>query len=114
MVQITKEENNYVFEVKGLHKLWAFKSQLVIPKEHILNVRTHNEEENSWWKGWKLIGTSLPPFINAGTFYKDGDKIFWDVVNIENSIVIELTDENFKKLIIEVEDTLEAMSILQK
>ncbi|MCX6145741.1 MAG: hypothetical protein NTW25_00600 [Candidatus Kapabacteria bacterium] len=113
MVQIKKEENNFVFEVIGLHKLWAFKSQLVIPKEHIVNVRSHCEEENSWWKGWKLLGTSITSFLTAGSFYKDGDKIFWDVVNINNSIVIELSDENFKKLIVEVEDTHTALSIFK-
>ena len=34
MVTITREGDNFVFEIKGLHKLWAFKSQLTIPAEH--------------------------------------------------------------------------------
>ncbi len=113
MVQITKEENNYVFEVKGLHKLWAFKSQLVIPKEHILSVKMAEEEFKSF--AFRLWGTSLPPFLYAGVYYnKKSGMMFWDVAKKHNCIVIELADENFKKLIIEVEDTLEAMSILQK
>jgi len=35
MVKITKEDNHFVFDVQGLHKLWAFKSSLRIPVDNI-------------------------------------------------------------------------------
>ena len=38
MVEITQVENYIKIEVKGLHKLWAFKNELKIPKNHITDV----------------------------------------------------------------------------
>lgn len=113
MVSIQKVDNNFVFEVKGMHKLWALTSQLVIPASNISNA--HNDFSNvGWWKGWRAPGTSIPFVLNAGTFHLDGDKIFWDVMNRDNSIIVELHDEEYKRLIIEVSDPAEAMALLNE
>ena len=84
MVTITKQNDHFVFEVKGLHKLWAFKNQLTIPAEHISNAHKHFSDWH--WKGWRMPGTSIPFLITAGTYYLHDDKIFWDVVNQNKSI----------------------------
>lgn len=112
MVSISKHDNSFIFEVKGMHKLWAFKSQLTIPTDHILRVYQNAESLKSWWKGWKAPGTSIPSIITAGTFYKDGTKIFWDVSNIEKCIIVELKDEDYNQLIIEVDNPPAAIKIL--
>jgi len=41
MVHIEKKEDFFIFKVKGLHKLWAFKSQIIIPAAHI--VKAHRD-----------------------------------------------------------------------
>ena len=111
MVTITKQEGNFIFNVNGMHKFWAFKSQLTIPQEHVLNA--HQDLESiKGWHGWRAPGTYIPTIITAGTFYKEGNKIFWDVANKENSIIVELQDEDYKQLIIEVENTAEAIKLL--
>jgi hypothetical protein len=79
MITISKDNNNFVFEVKGMHKLWAFKSQLTIPMEHIVRVH-QNLESIKGWKGWRMPGTYIPSIITAGTFYKEGNKIFWEPI----------------------------------
>ncbi|MBI3234650.1 MAG: hypothetical protein HYZ42_11530 [Bacteroidetes bacterium] len=101
MVTITKQDNQFIFDVEGMHKLWAFKSQLTIPVEHILN-SYQDKDSLKGWKGWRAPGTSLPFVITAGTFHKDGNKIFWDVMNIDNCIIVDLHDEEYKQLVIEV------------
>ena len=55
----------------------------------------------------------MPSIITAGTFYKSGSKIFWDVVNMENCIIVDLIDEEYKQLIIEVENPREAIRLLR-
>jgi hypothetical protein len=45
-----------------------------------------------------------PGVLTAGTFYQHGKRIFWDVHNPENTIVIELRDERYDELIVEVAD----------
>ena len=49
-----------------------------------------------------MPGTSIPGVITAGTFYQNGKRVFWDVHHPENTIVIELHDERYDELIVEV------------
>lgn len=111
MITISRQENNFIFEVNGMHKLWALKSQLTIPAEHILNAHQDSESIKGW-RGWKLPGTFIPSIITAGTFYKDGKKIFWDASNIEKCIIVDLKDEDYNQLIIEVENPASSIAIL--
>jgi hypothetical protein len=48
----------------------------------------------------------VPEVITAGTFFQDGDRVFWDVHDPEKTVVIRLEDERYARLVIEVEDPL--------
>jgi hypothetical protein len=111
MITINREGGNFIFEVNGMHKLWALKSQLTIPAAHILNAHQDLESIRGW-RGWKAPGTYIPSIITAGTFYKDGNRIFWDASNIEKCIIVDLQDEEYKKLIIEVENPVSSIEML--
>jgi hypothetical protein len=50
----------------------------------------------------RMPGTNIPGVLTAGTFYQDGKRVFWDVHNPENTVVIELKDERYNELIVEV------------
>ena len=113
MITITKQENNFVFTVNGMHKLWAFKSQLTIPAENILSVDT-NLESVKGWKGSRMPGTYIPSVLTAGTFYKEGNKIFWDAANMQKCIIVHLKDEEYQQLIIEVQDPADALKMLSE
>ena len=112
MVTIKKENSNFIFEVKGLHKVWAFKNQITIPAADIVSVH-QNMDALSDWKGLRMPGTSIPFIITAGTYVWKDRKDFWDVVNEKNCIVVELKDAEYNHLIIEVENPEEAMQILR-
>lgn len=111
MVQIEKEGDNFIFEIKGLHKLWALKSRLTIPAAHILKVY-EDKEKSSWVWGLRMPGTQIPGVITAGTYIVKDGTIFCDVMDVSKSIVVELHDEHYKKLVIEVEDTKKAIEML--
>ena len=103
MVHISIENSRAVFEVQGLHKLWAFRSRLLVPLAHIADVRAADPTLlRPLWKGIRLPGTYVPGVLVAGTYYKDGERVFWDVRNNERAIVVELTDEPYRRLIVEV------------
>src|SRR3954466_623544 len=104
MVEISIASGQLQLEVKGLDKLWAFKGKLELPLAHIRSVRHDPEAASGWWHGIKMPGSNLPGVITAGTFYQHGQKIFWDVHNPQNAIVIELHDERYNELIVEVEN----------
>lgn len=104
MVNISIENAVAVFAVGGLHKLWAFKGRLQVPLAHIKSVRADPNIARGWLKGFRMPGTHLPGVLVAGTFYKDGKRTFWDVRNPERAIVVELVDERYHQLIIEVDN----------
>ena len=107
MVEISLTDDHLHLEVKGLDKLWAFRSQLDIPLTHIRGVRHDPEAASGWFHGIKLPGTNLPGVITAGTFYEgSGQKVFWDVHDSAKSIIIELHDDRFDELIVEVSDPM--------
>ena len=106
MVEITIVENNVVFEVQGWDKFWSLRSQLMIPLDHIKGVYLDPEPAMGWLDGFKVAGTGVPNVFRAGTFYQDGELVFWDVHHPEKTILLEVEHERYKKLIIEVADPI--------
>ena len=113
MVQITIENDTLIMEVEGLDKLWALKSRLEIPLKHISGVRADPKTVRAWWSGVRLPGTDLPSVIRAGTFYHHGQRVFWDIHHPDNGIVIELADDRYKELVVEVEDPAVTVAQIQ-
>jgi hypothetical protein len=112
MVDLSIEGGNLVLNVRGADKLWAFKSSLEIPLQHIAGIRADPNVARGWWHGWRMPGTNLPGVITAGTFYQDGKRVFWDVHNADNTVVIELRDERYNELVVEVVDPNAAVALL--
>lgn len=104
MVEVMVVAEHLHLEVQGLDKLWALKSALTIPLEHVRGARIDPEPVQDWWKGIRAPGTYLPGVITAGTFYRHGKKVFWDVHDSDKAIVIELSDDQYDELIVEVDD----------
>lgn len=112
MVELSIEGSTAVLEVQGWSKLWALKSRLEIPLENVRDVRADPSIAHGWWKGIRAPGTHLPGVIIAGTFYQHGKRIFWDVRDPERTIVIDLVDESYDQLIVEVKDPRAAVERL--
>jgi hypothetical protein len=113
MVEITVENGRVHFDVQGWDKLWALRSRLEIPVEHIQRVRIDPEPARGWWHGFRLPGTQIPGFLTAGTFYQHGDWVFYDVRDPERTIVLDLDHEHYKRLVIEVADPATAVAQLK-
>ena len=56
----------------------------------------------------------MPGVITAGTFYQEGERVFWDVHDPEKTVVIRLKDERYARLVIEVEDPLATVAAIQE
>jgi hypothetical protein len=104
MVDLSIASGNLELHVRGADKLWAFKSSLEIPLRHIAGIRAEPSVALDWWHGFRMPGTNIPGVLTAGTFYQHGKRVFWDVHNPENTVVIELRDERYDELIVEVTD----------
>jgi hypothetical protein len=113
MVAVSIEGDSLLCEVEGMHKIWACKSRLEIPLEHVVGVQIRSESTQKWWHGWKIAGTDVPGLFAAGLFEFNGKWVFWDVRNPDNAIEIQLRDEKYSSLLIEVEDPDATATLIQ-
>ncbi len=104
MVDLAVSGGMLILHVRGADKLWALKSSLEIPLQHVAGIRADPTVAHGWWHGIRMPGTNIPGVITAGTFYQDGKRVFWDVHNPDNTVVIGLRDERYSELIVEVAD----------
>lgn len=110
MVQITKKQNLITIDILGFHKLWTLKNQLRIQANDIVSIY-QNETELNGFKGLRF-GTLIPYLITAGTFFKSGKRNFWDVMKKSNTIIVELKNNQYNKLYIEVENPTATINLL--
>ena len=113
MVDVTIDNASVLFEIKGLHQFWAMRKEIQIPFRNIRQMRPDPNPPMGWWGGGlKLLGTDIPNRLKAGTFYEKGGLVFWDVQDPEHTLVVELRNEKWKKLVIEVESPLGAIKLI--
>jgi hypothetical protein len=67
-----------------------------------------------WFQGLKVLGADIPNMFRAGSFYQDGGWVFWDVRHSDKTIVVELQDEQFQRLVIEVNDPAATIALLKQ
>jgi hypothetical protein len=113
MAQVSIDGSDLIIDVQGLDKIWSLKSRLVIPLAHVRGA-TADPSITSERKGWRGPGTELPGVIVAGTFHQEGKKVFWDVHKKEKAVVIELEDETYQRLVIEVDDPRATVDLIER
>jgi hypothetical protein len=113
VVDLSIAEGKLILHVRGADQLWALKSTLEIPLQHVTGIRADPEIARGWWHGFRAPGAQIPGVLTAGTFYQHGQRIFWDVHHPDNTVVIDLHDERYSELIVEVADTQAAVDLVQ-
>ena len=114
MVSVTVSGELAVFELQKMHKLWALRSRLEIPLRHIAAVHADPNVTMGLFERLKLVGSYLPGIFAAGTFWEHEGLVFWDVHDRAHAIVVELRDEHYKRLVLEVEHPAEVVALLQQ
>ncbi|MEU0565476.1 hypothetical protein ABZ297_08810 [Nonomuraea sp. NPDC005983] len=112
MAQVHIDGDALVVVIEGLDKLWALKSRLTIPLSNVRGA-TNDPGVIAERKGIRAPGTHLPGVITAGTFHLDGERIFWDVQNPAKAIVIQLADERYARLVVQVDDPRAAVALIE-
>ncbi len=113
MAEVEITQNALIVHVRGMDRLWALKSRLEIPLSHVVGAQVDPEVAQGWHTGIRGPGTHVPGVITAGTFYQEGERVFWDVHDAERSVVIQLRDERYARLVIEVDDPAATAAALQ-
>jgi hypothetical protein len=112
MAKVSIDGDQLIVEVEGLDKLWSLKSRLVIP---LANIRGATADPGiiKEPKGLRMPGTHVPGVITAGSFRTDGEWVFWDVRDPTKTVVIELSDEEYTRLIVQVPDPRGTVSLVE-
>ncbi len=104
MAEVELAQDALIVHVRGIDRLFALRSRLEIPLSHIVDAQADQQEAQWWWRGTRTGGTHMPGVITAGTFYQEGERVFWDVHHPEKALIIRLRDERYQRLVIEVDD----------
>jgi hypothetical protein len=116
MTQIEIADGVLRIEILGWDKLWAFKSRLNILVGNVTAVRRMDKPPKFGWRGFRCPGTSLPGVIVAGSYYSLNEKTwaFWDVHNMKQVVEIDLQNERYARLVLEVEDPDATIQMIQQ
>jgi hypothetical protein len=107
-------DDRLVVDIKGADRLWALRSRLEVPLANVVDVAPAIAEARKWLHGLRVGGTHVPGVISAGRFYEHGRWVFWDVHEPEHAIGIQLRDEKYDRLVIEVADPGDVMERIHR
>jgi hypothetical protein len=111
MVSISVQGSICTIKVLGFHKILALKNQIQINKQNIKNIKIAEKGLHS--PIVKAPGTRIPGIITAGTYIGNGKKEFWDKGNKNQAIEIELENEKYTKIVIDVADPEATIQLLK-
>ena len=103
MARVSVEGTDLIVEIEGLHRVWALKSRVTVPLRHVRGA-TLDPGIVRDFRGIRTAGTYVPGVIVAGTFRVEGERTFWDVRDAQKAVVIELDEDRYARLVVEVDD----------
>ena len=112
MTQVEITGNRLKVEMLGWYKIWALKSRLEFPMEHVSGVR--QVPDLPWLGGIRMGGTALPGVIKSGRYYRNGLWEFWVMHHRDRMIEIDLQDESYARLYLEVEDPEQTIRLIEQ
>lgn len=113
MTRVRIDRDRLIVVLEGLDRLWALKSRLEIPLAHVQGATIDRGIVRDR-KGVRAPGTHIPRVITAGTFHQSGERTFWNVRNGDRTVVIQLTNEKYTRLVIEVEDPRDTVALVER
>jgi hypothetical protein len=106
VTNIEIEGGDLVVDVLGWDKLLALKGSLRFPLAGIDRYGPAAGEAANIPPF--RVGTSLPG-LQAGTFFGNGVRSFWDVDNFDQAIVIYFREGDYEKIVVQVADVSDTL-----
>ena len=104
MAEVELAQDILIVHVQGMDRLFALRSRLEVPLSHVEGAEADAQEARRRWHGILERGMWVPGPITTGTYFQEGERVFWDVHDPQKTVVIRLRDERYARLVIEVED----------
>ena len=110
MVKLSRNTDSLIVTIKGVNKLMALKNRIVIPFDSIDEVAVNLNDDIAIWQGIRLPSTSVPGFIHMGTRLTLHGRHFYLRKKGHESIILDLQDHKYKRIVVDVEDPVDAVS----
>jgi hypothetical protein len=116
MARVEVSDSRLLIRLDRTDKLWAFKGTLEVPLEHVVGVEVDPERARIPWSGLPIRepGSRLPGMLWSGDVREQGRWAFWDVRDPERAVIIDLEDERYDRLVIEVDDPAAAAAAIRR
>lgn len=103
MTDVRIKDDRLHVTIRGIDVLWAFKSRIVLPLEHVVGARRdpHLRAEGPWL-GAGRTDSLLDYAVAAGPMLVHGRREFWDVRDPDGAVTIDLVGEPYQRLVVEV------------
>jgi hypothetical protein len=101
---VTIVGDRLVVEPRGIDKLWGLRRRIEVP---LAQVRGATYDPGAFYegKGLRAPGLALPNRKWVGTFFRDRQRTYWNVVRGGQTVVIELDPAApFARLYLSVDD----------
>jgi len=110
-VEIAGDE--LIVKIAGWDRVWTMSGSLTIPLKHVAGASSGEAAAHEWYHGLRLGGTDVPGVLIAGHFYKHGSWVFWDVHDPARAVAVDLHDEHYARLVIQVADPAATIAAIQ-
>ena len=102
MAKIRLDATTLSVDLAPADRIMAFHGSFSIPLVHVTNA--YVTDRQALHLEWRLLGTSLPHAVTAGTFTSDDGLIFCDIRGASDCLVIELRNEQYTRLALQMDD----------
>lgn len=104
-ITIEVSESELSVELSGVSTVLALRSHLTVPLSEVEGAAVMSlEQARSEGVGIKVPGVRIPGVFRAGS-YRTGDSWqFWYVGQPDRVLVIDLADDRYERLVLEVDD----------
>jgi hypothetical protein len=90
---------------RGLDVVWTTRRRITVPLEHVQGARIDPDVvRHGPWLGAGYTDALLDYTVAAGPMFVQGRREFWDVHFPDRTVVVDLTGEQYERLVVDVDD----------
>ena len=102
--KIELTDDTVLLKLEGISGIASLKTHLELPLSHVSGARTEQADKARAEKPMFRFGTHIPGLITAGSYGSGESKQFWYVEDADRLLVIDLRDEKFARVVVQVDD----------
>ena len=106
MARVTVREGKLRVKITGIDRVLALRLEVEVPLAHVRGATIDPQlgHKHPWLGVGSAPGTPYPGVRALRGMLQQADWVFWDVHDADQAIVIELADEHYARLVVEVDD----------